>query len=112
MDYWGLYIEKRVIGRGNFGIAMLVVRKGNGKEYVAKKINISAMSSRDQQLAKQEAEVLSRIRHPYIVGFEESFLDNGLLVIVMEYCARGDLSLLIKSLKGRKECLDQEHICR
>lgn len=111
MDYRDLYIEKRVIGRGNFGTAVLVVRRGNGKEYVAKKTNISVMSSRDQQLAKQEAEVLSRIRHPYIVGFEESFVHNGLLVIIMEYCSRGDLSLLVKALKGRNEYLEQECIC-
>ncbi len=37
-QYTNAYTEEQVIGRGNFGAAMLVTNKKEQKKYIAKKI--------------------------------------------------------------------------
>jgi NIMA (never in mitosis gene a)-related kinase len=51
--------------------------------------------------AKQEAEVLAKMKHPNIVSFIDSFEDeSGNLCIIMEYCDGGDLHKKIYSNKN------------
>lgn len=89
-----------------------------------KSIRLSGGSSRDCVAAVQEATLLSRLKHPNIVAYKESFQDGGgekctyaikceepllsrslLLVdtlhIVMEYCKGGDLCSRLKSYRGQ-----------
>ena len=44
-----------------------------------------------EALARQEAHVLSGIRHPHIVGYRGFHARADAIFIVMEYCAGGDL---------------------
>lgn len=44
-----------------------------------------------EALARQEAHVLSGIRHPHIVGYRGFHACADAIFIVMEYCAGGDL---------------------
>ena len=90
---------------------MLVRHNETKKEFVAKKLNIHAMPQKDQQSSKQEAQILKTLSHPHIVTFEESFLENGVLVIIMEHCANGDLSKLIKSYKEENRMIPEGQIC-
>ncbi|CAD7929961.1 unnamed protein product [Amoebophrya sp. A25] len=49
-------------------------------------------------LAMREAEVLRRLRHPFIVGYKDMVVDEkrDSLHIVMEFCENGDLAQLLK----------------
>jgi serine/threonine protein kinase len=37
-----------------------------------------------------EANLLRHLQHPNIVGYKNSFIDNGVLIIIMEYCEGKD----------------------
>jgi len=86
----GGYTKVREIGSGSFGKAILV-RDPEGKPYVLKAIDISRMDSKERRDAMNEVRVLSSLKHPYVVSYRESFLDNRTLCIVMDYADGGDL---------------------
>ena len=59
------------------------------------------VSRRERSAAEQEAKLLSRLRHPNIVSYKDSFeSDDGYLYIVMGYCDGGDLYCRLKDQKG------------
>ncbi|EGR29124.1 protein kinase domain protein [Ichthyophthirius multifiliis] len=94
--YKELYKEIEIIGKGSFGSATLIKKISTDQLYVAKKIELSNLSQKEQQKAKQEAEVLKQLEHPNIVAYEDSFIEKDTLIIIMEYCEEGDLSYHIK----------------
>ena len=54
----------------------------------------------DKKDAEREVEIMSKIRHPNVVRYFESWTDNrNTLSILMEFCESGDLDQLIKSRK-------------
>lgn len=81
-----LYIEKKIIGRGNFGYVHLVEEIQTGKLWVSKKIPLSALKEDEQKNALQEANLLKTLAHPHIVQYKDSFIEENTLVIIMEYC--------------------------
>ena len=84
-----------------------------------KKIKLTSSSARERLAAEQEvrvceqerrvkevssvqASLLSRLKHPNIVSYRESFQDSSsVLHIVMGYCEGGDLSSRLKARRGR-----------
>jgi len=42
-----------------------------------------------------KVELLKKFNHPHIVAYEESFIEDGELIIIMEYCEGLILFLLI-----------------
>ncbi|KAL4510507.1 hypothetical protein ABPG72_004661 [Tetrahymena utriculariae] len=102
-EYKKLYKEIEVIGRGNFGSATLVEKLDNKKQYIAKKIVLSSLNPKQQDSALQEAQLLRDLNHKNIVSYIESFKEEDLLIIIMEYCEHGDLAFHIKRKKQKKE---------
>ena len=66
----------RRLGKGAFGTVYQVVRKSDGNTYALKKVNISAMSTREIEDALNEIRFLASVHHPNIVGFLEAFLNE------------------------------------
>uniref|UniRef100_T1IHJ2 non-specific serine/threonine protein kinase n=1 Tax=Strigamia maritima TaxID=126957 RepID=T1IHJ2_STRMM len=95
------YTVLRKIGEGSFGAAHLIHAKDRADElYVMKEINISRMPTKERLEARCEVQVLSQMKHPNIVRYEESFEHDGKLYIVMDYCDGGDLYSKINAQKG------------
>lgn len=70
-------------------------------QYVIKKLNLITSSKRERRAAEQEAQLLSRLRHPNIVTYRESWEgDDCQLYIVMGFCEGGDLYHRLKQQKG------------
>mmetsp|Transcript_49486 Transcript_49486/g.107757 ORF Transcript_49486/g.107757 Transcript_49486/m.107757 type:complete len:355 (+) Transcript_49486:143-1207(+) len=90
MSTVGGYTRVREIGSGSFGKAILV-NDAEGKPFVLKAIDLSRMDSKERRDAVNEVRVLSSLKHPYVVAYRESFLDNRTLCIVMDYAEGGDL---------------------
>lgn len=47
--------------------------------------------------ALNEVKVLSKLEHPNIVKYYDSFIEKSFLNIIMEYCECGDLAQYLKS---------------
>jgi NIMA (never in mitosis gene a)-related kinase len=53
------YTRGKVLGKGSFGKASVVVSKVDGTTHVLKEIDISKMSKKERESSLQEAQVLS-----------------------------------------------------
>lgn len=91
----------RVLGKGSFGAAFLVIRKSDGVELAAKEVRLEGLSREDREAAGREIQVISRLNHPNIVRYVEHFEQEGTLFIIMEYANGGDLYSSIQSRRGR-----------
>lgn len=47
------------------------------------------MGAKCQKEANNEVAILKSLHHPYIVKYYDSFIDDGSLNIIMEYCTEG-----------------------
>ena len=97
------------------GVAQLITSLEDGTSYVAKKINLGNLNEKERKAALSEvaliqAEVLKGLRHPNVVAYRESFIDEGELIIVMEYCEGGDLARQVKTFKDRGEMISEAQI--
>lgn len=90
------YTREKQIGEGSFGTVYLVRYKKTSVNYVVKEINISKMTKSEKDEALREARVLSKLQHPNIITYKESFIQHGNLHIVTDYCEGGDLSSKIR----------------
>ena len=81
------------IGHGNYGTVHLVTHVAERRPYVVKRIPVHKM--KEQSEALREAQLLSRLRHPNIIAYKESFLcdDNKTLCIVTAFAEDGDCLL-------------------
>ena len=93
------------LGRGSFGRAVLARHTKDGQFYVVKQIDIKGMSEREKRAALREVQVLSRLRHPNIIGYYGSFIDAdaGVLHIILEYADRGDLAQAVKAARAARK---------
>ena len=95
------YDVEKVVGEGSFGKALLCRRKSDKRRCIIKQISLGKMSRKEAKATEQESTLLSRLQHPNIVAFWESFHEKSSFCIVMEYADGGDLSNFIKARKGR-----------
>ncbi|KAA0702320.1 Serine/threonine-protein kinase [Triplophysa tibetana] len=96
MDQYSLV---KVIGEGSFGRALLVRAENEDETFVIKEIRLPKAES-DMRNSRKEAVLLSRMKHPNIVAFRESFEAAAHLYIVMEFCCGGDLLQRIQQQKN------------
>ncbi len=62
-------------------------------------IKLKNIPPKEQEACKNEVELLSRMCHPNIVGYTNSFLYKNCLCIIMEYCDAGDLGDRVNEAK-------------
>ncbi|XP_071081984.1 serine/threonine-protein kinase Nek4-like [Haliotis cracherodii] len=92
--------KMKVVGKGSYGEVWLVRHRKDRKQYVLKKMNLSRASKRERTSAEQEAKLLSKLKHPNIVSYKDSFeTREGYLYIAMQYCEGGDLYTKLKEQK-------------
>ncbi len=68
----------------------------DGRIYVLKQVTINALDVKQQQAAVTEVQLLASLDNCFIVRYFDSFIDGGMLNIVMEYCQHGDMHQFIK----------------
>lgn len=110
------------IGKGSYGEVWLVVplrqpssTKSTSKQYVLKRLDLRQQSyettENDLEGAEREAKLLSKLKHPNIVAYIESFRSSdNFLNIVMAYCEGGDLYTKLKELKQKQNSLTETQI--
>ncbi|KAG8253078.1 Serine/threonine-protein kinase Nek1 [Homalodisca vitripennis] len=90
------YHKERRIGEGSYGVAYLARYRNTAARYVIKEINISRLAHKEKEEALREVRVLARLHHPNIITYKESFVQNGSLYIVTDFCEGGDLSTRVR----------------
>ena len=112
-DAMDRYQKVRVVGKGAFGAALLVNdRRGSGKQYVIKQVDVSRMKPREHEEAKKEIKLLAAFNHPNIVRYRDSFIEGGALHIVMDFCEGGELHALLKERRGAVLSEQQARLAR
>lgn len=71
------------------------------KSYVIKVVDITRLGDKELKMAKNEANVLSLMHHPNIIGYLGTFIEKGRLHIIMDYAQGGDLQQRIDRQKGK-----------
>lgn len=105
------YNRVRDIGSGAFGRAVLV-RDQDGQLSVMRMVDVSRMDARQTGACVEEVKMLSRLRHPYLIAYHETFMEGGLLCIVTDYAEGGDLSAKIAKVRKLDESLSEHQILR
>ncbi|CAF0885323.1 unnamed protein product [Adineta ricciae] len=109
--YANRYHQIKKLGRGSFGTAFLVHdTKSKHEKKVLKEIYVGDTSPNESLDAEHEATILSRLRHPNIVRFYDSFIDGSNFCIVTEYCEDGDLDQYLKSLRKQRSRLQMDQV--
>mmetsp|Transcript_53111 Transcript_53111/g.99549 ORF Transcript_53111/g.99549 Transcript_53111/m.99549 type:complete len:706 (+) Transcript_53111:92-2209(+) len=86
----------QLLGKGAFGEVHQVKHKGSQQIYAMKILRKSKIFSGNLlRYAMTERNVLSYIRHPYIVSLHYAFQTSCNLVLVLQFCPRGNLQQLI-----------------
>lgn len=90
------------LGTGSYSEVFKAQRKSDGQTYALKKVSLENLSQKEQENALNEVRILASIQHENIIGYKESFIDQGkTLCIVMDYASDGDLYQ--KIVKHKKE---------
>ena len=87
----------RIIGNGSFGEVYLVKRKSTQKYYTMKVLRKKLIFRK--HLVKYmltEKQILSSMKHPFIVSLHCAFQSKTCLYMVMDYYPGGDLGQLLK----------------
>lgn len=108
------YSSVRTLGKGAFGQAHLLFHNVQRKYYVAKHVNLAAMTPKQRKEAHNEISILQQLDHPNIVRYVEFFEEHPNLYIIMEYADGGDLYTHMKKMKssltGRGQQLSEEQV--
>ncbi|GFN79182.1 serine/threonine-protein kinase nek11 [Plakobranchus ocellatus] len=105
------YEVVKKLGSGNFGTAFLCKdRKCNNEFKVLKEISVGDLQPDETVDAMHEARLLSKLNHPGIVKFHDSFIDGEFFCIVTEYCEGGDLDHKITEFKKSGKSIDEKNV--
>ncbi|XP_024080846.1 STE20-like serine/threonine-protein kinase isoform X1 [Cimex lectularius] len=80
------------LGQGTYGKVQLGVNKETGQEVAIKTIKKCKIETdADLIRIRREIQIMSSLRHPYIIHIYEVFENRDKIVLVMEYAAGGEL---------------------
>ena len=88
------------LGQGTMGRVLRARRRADGVEFVVKQIGLAGFNETIRADILNEVCVMRQLEHPNVVAYEESFVLDDELSIVMEHLVGGDMGGAIKSRGG------------
>jgi len=105
-----IYERVKILGSGTFGEAWLVRRRSDSQALVAKLLDLSKMSKRDQKYVESEIQCLACCNHFAVVKYENHYTADPKILIVMEYANAGDLNMQIKGRMKNSKPFDEYEV--
>ena len=110
------YDVGKAIGKGKFSIVYKAAHKGvlggvSKRQVALKKVSVfNAMDKKSRDKCLKEVRLLQNLRHPNIIEYLDSFVDNQELVIVFEWAEAGDLKRQIRKAIEKRARFDERVI--
>ncbi|XP_041366554.1 serine/threonine-protein kinase Nek6-like [Gigantopelta aegis] len=101
------------LGSGSCGSVYLVRHVHSRKLFAMKKIDLDeTKKTRTKEAVLKEASILSKLKHPHIVAYHESFFEetDGTLVIIQDYCDGGTLADKIIEARNKQSHFEEKQI--
>ncbi|CAH0375597.1 unnamed protein product, partial [Pelagomonas calceolata] len=98
------------LGKGTFGTVYKVRRHEDKQLYAMKRVKLSNMPDVEVADALNEVRVLASVKHANVCGFLEAFCESSELVVIIDFCERGDLSQRIDRAKRGRRLIDEGQI--
>lgn len=96
-DYLRDYTFEGELGRGGSGVVYEAREKSSGEKVAVKVLNPSlAQNPEFVERFRREAQVMSELQHPHVVAVRTWGEQSGLLYLVMEFVAGGDVARLLR----------------
>ena len=92
-----LYIRKKILGRGSFGIVYLVKHKELSRYFAMKVIKKTSKNKEEEENLMNEIEILRKLDHPNILKITDFYPLKTEYNIITEYCQEGELFDEIKA---------------
>ena len=93
------YKKLHSLGAGTFSEVFLVQQIESGEIFVCKEVLLTGLDESTVIQLHTEAKVLEALKHPHIIEIKEFYrTESQKLVFILEYAARGDLHVWLKSL--------------
>lgn len=101
------YERLEFLGKGTTGSVHKLRRRTDGCLFVEKQVVLTGFSELQRSEILNEASVMSQLLHPNVVAYEESFVSEDMLHIIMELLPGGDLA---QELRRKGSPLEEEKI--
>lgn len=102
----------QMLGKGSFGEVFLVQKRDNKQLFAMKVLRKDKVMAHNLiKYAKTERNVLSYIKHPFIVSLNYAFQTPEKLFLILDYCSGGDLGFQISKEKRFDEARAKIYIC-
>jgi len=90
------------IGEGAQGAVALVRHKKTKRMFAMKSVKLERMKSEALEQVKREKDVLSHVRHPFLVQLFFSFVEENKIFLVLELANGGELFIHLQRQKGKR----------
>lgn len=98
------------LGKGSFGVVYKVQHRATKQTYVLKTVRIDNLAEAEVAASLNEAQALSMFDNDFVVKYYSSFVEDGALHIVMEYCPGGTLFDKLRERKKAGTALSEHTI--
>ena len=93
--------DTKILGSGSFGKVFLTNNKHEKDHWVAIKVLNKTKLKDHFDAIEEEVGILTKLDHPNIVKYYETYIDEKYIYLVMEYIGGGELFDKIASMKNQ-----------